>query len=218
MPGCSVGPCPRLRLAHRPSRSDPGAVARKLRVEAPGATHHVVAKGVGGSEIVADDADRRSFIARLARTVESHRWSCLAYCLLDTHFHLVVTTPEPNLGVGMKWLKAAYAQDFNHRHGRQGHVFGGRFYSEAIGRDAHLVAAIVYVALNPVRAGIVDRPERWPWSSYAATVGVVPAPELLNVRGSPGARAPPSGRRATHACGGGRRDGATGRWGQTRGV
>ena len=150
-------------------------------MEAPGATRHVVAKGVGGSEIVADDADRRSFIARLARTVESHRWSCLAYCLLDTHFHLVVTTPEPNLGVGMKWLKAAYAQDFNYRHGRQGHVFGGRFYSEAIGRDAHLVAAIVYVALNPVRAGIVDRPERWPWSSYAATVGLSPAPDFLNV-------------------------------------
>ena len=81
----------------------------------------------------------------------------------------------------MKWLKASYAQDLNHRHRRGGHVFGGRFYSEVIERDAHLVAAIVYVFLNPVRAGIVDRPERWPWSSYAATVGVVPAPEFLNV-------------------------------------
>lgn len=154
-------------------------MARKPRVEAHGATHHVVANGNGGQEIVRDDADRRRFMARLARAVELHRWRCLAYCLLDTHFHLVLETPEPNLGVGMKWLKASYAQDFNNRHGRRGHVFGGRFYSRVIEREAHLLASLVYVFLNPVRAGLVDRPERWVWSSYASTVGLCALPEFL---------------------------------------
>jgi len=100
---------------------------------------------------------------------------------MDTHFHLVVETPEPNLGVGMKWLKAAYAQDFNYRHGRRGHLFGGRFYSEVIARDAHLVEAIVYVILNPVRAGMVERPEEWRWSGYRATIGLDSAPAFLDV-------------------------------------
>jgi REP element-mobilizing transposase RayT len=141
----------------------------------------VVAKGNAGQAIVRDDHDRGRLITRLSRAVELHRWSCLAYCLLDNHIHLVIETPEPNLGVGMKWLKGAYAQDFNHRHGRTGHLFGGRFYSEIIRRDAHLVSAIVYVSLNPVRAGIVDEAQHWSWSSYAATIGLVPAPPFLDV-------------------------------------
>jgi putative transposase len=87
----------------------------------------VVARGNAGQVIVLDDRDRRAFFTRLERAVEQHSWSCLAYCLLDTHFHLIVETPKPNLGLGMRWLKSAYAQDFNYRHQRQGHVFGGRF-------------------------------------------------------------------------------------------
>jgi REP-associated tyrosine transposase len=156
-------------------------MARKPRAESPGVIHHVVARGNAGQEIVRDDVDRRAFMSRLASTIERHGWSCLAYCLMDSHFHLVVETPQPNLGVGMKWLKSAYAQDFNYRHGRHGHLFGGRFYSQVISRDTHLVAAIIYVVLNPVRAGIVDRPEKWAWSSYAGTIGLVSAPIFLDV-------------------------------------
>jgi putative transposase len=155
-------------------------MSRKPRTESPGATHHVVAKGNAGQAIARDDIDRRAFVARLARAIELHGWSCLAYCLLNSHFHLVVEPPQPNLSVGMKWLKAGYAQDFNYRHGRKGHLFGGRFYSQVIERDTHLVAAIIYVILNPVRAGIVDRAEQWPWSSYRATIGLDPALSFLD--------------------------------------
>jgi putative transposase len=152
---------------------------RKPRIEAPGAIHHVVAKGNAGEKIVRDDYDRRTLLRRLARTIELHRWECLSWCLLDTHFHLLVRTPQANLGVGMKWLTSSYALDFNHRHDRQGHVFGGRFYSVVVARDSHFVAALVYVALNPVRAGLVKRPEEWRWSSYASLIGRVPAPPFL---------------------------------------
>lgn len=144
---------------------------RRLRYEAPGALHHVVSKGNAGETIVRNDVDRRGFITRLGQVVARSRWDCLAYCLLDTHFHLVLRTPEPNLADGMRWFKSACARDLNFRHGRSGHVFGGRYYSAPLQSDDHLVAALVYVFLNPVRAGVVDSPESWPWSSYGATVG-----------------------------------------------
>jgi len=100
---------------------------------------------------------------------------------LDTHVHLIVRTAEPNLGCGMQSFEAPYAQAFNHRYERQGHLFRGRFYSTRLKTDDHLVAAIIYVSLNPVRAGIVERPELWRWSSYAATVGLEPAQAYLDV-------------------------------------
>jgi putative transposase len=198
-------------------------VARKPRAEAANATHHVVAKGTGGQALVRDNVDRRAFVTRLARAVELHRWSCLAYCLLDTHFHLIVATPEPNLGLGMKWLKASYAQDFNFRHDRQGHLFGGRFYSQIIESDNHLIAAIVYVSVNPVRAGIVDQPEAWPWSSYPATIGVVSAPAFLAVDEALALvdqRRDVARRMLAEAVGEAARPGArmADAWGQTRGV
>lgn len=101
---------------------------------------------------------------------------------METHVHLVVTTPEPNLGRGMHWLSGTYAQKFNARHGRSGHLFGDRFFSRVVVTNSHLVAAIAYVLANPVRAGLVERPEHWPWSSFAATVGEH-APAYLDVAG-----------------------------------
>jgi putative transposase len=153
---------------------------RRPREEAAGALHHVVARGNNGESIVRDDRDRRNFIGRLDQAVARYEWICLAYCLLDTHFHLVLQTPKPNLGVGMRWLQSAYAQDLNYRHHRTGHVFGGRFYSVRLRSERHLISAVVYVSLNPVRAAVVDLPDDWPWCSYAATVGSVASPRFLN--------------------------------------
>ena len=154
---------------------------RRLRDQHPGALYHVVSKGNAGGSIVRNDIDRRGFIVRLGEVIARTRWQCLAYCLLDTHFHLVIATPEPNLSDGMRWFKSALAHDLNFRHGRAGHVFGGRFYSGRIQTTDHLISAVIYVLLNPVRAGVVDSPRDWPWSSCAATVGAVPVPAFLDV-------------------------------------
>jgi hypothetical protein len=115
---------------------------RAPRVDAPGAMHHVIAKGSGGEVIVRDDVDRRLLVERLGKTVLRYRWSCLAYCLLDTHFHVVLGTPAANLGLGMQWLLAPYAREFNKRHERQGNVFHTRFYSKQIQSDDHLLPAV----------------------------------------------------------------------------
>lgn len=139
-----------------------------------------MAKGSGGESIVRDEHDRTELLARIGRAVGRNRWSCLAYCILDTHFHLLVGTPAPNLGVGMQWLLSSYARDFNKRHEREGNLFHCRFYSKRVRSDEHLTSSIVYIALNPVRAGLAEQPEGWRWSSYAATVGFTAEPKFLD--------------------------------------
>jgi len=154
---------------------------RAPRIDAAGAMHHVIAKGIGGQPVMRDDVDREVLFARMGKTVLRHRWSCLAYCLLDSHFHVILGTPVANLGLGMQWLLASYAREFNKRHERQGNVFHTRFYSRQIQSDDHLLAALLYVHLNPVRAGVVSEPERWRWSSYASSIGRCDPPDFLDL-------------------------------------
>ena len=91
------------------------------------------------------------------------RWRCHAYCLMPNHFHLVVETPDPNISAGMQLLNGRYAQLFNRRHDRHGHLFESRFSAWVIRDEAHIEAACRYVLDNPARAGI-DEP--WPWAGY----------------------------------------------------
>jgi putative transposase len=145
---------------------------RPPRVQYPGAIHHVIARGNAGSEIFLTHRDASVFLATLAAAVTSKRWQCLAYCLMPTHYHVLVETPDPNLSEGMHFLNTAYAAGFNAAHGHVGHVFQKRFHSELVTRDEHLLEALRYIVLNPVRAGLVGRPEAWDWSSYGATAGI----------------------------------------------
>jgi REP element-mobilizing transposase RayT len=154
-------------------------MARPLRLCFEDARYHVIARSSSESVIFADDLDRERFLERVAHVVERHRWICHAYCLLTTHYHVVVETPLANLSVGMQQLNGTYAAWFNDRRGRQGHVFGSRYRSILIEDARYLVAVCRYVVLNPVRAGICNRPEEWPWSSYRATAGIEPVPRFL---------------------------------------
>ena len=100
---------------------------------------------------------------------------------MDNHYHLVIETPEANLSAGMQRLNGTYAQRFNQRHGRSGHLFQGRFHAALLDREAHLLETCRYVVLNPVRAGACAEPIAWPWSSYRATAGFSPRPSFLTV-------------------------------------
>jgi REP element-mobilizing transposase RayT len=144
-------------------------MARPLRLEYPGAVYHVTARGNAKQAIYLDDEDRARFLGLLAREVGQQGWRCTAYCLMDNHYHLLFETPEPNLVAGMKRLNGAYAQAFNRRHGRVGHLLQGRYTAILVDRDSHLLELCRYVVLNPVRAGLVERPADWRWSSYQAT-------------------------------------------------
>ncbi len=101
---------------------------------------------------------------------------------MGNHVHLVIETPEANLSAGMQRLHSGYAMALNGRHARSGHVFQGRFGSKLIKDDQQFAATFQYVADNPVKAGLCQLPEEWPWSSYRATVGL-PVPDWLDRSG-----------------------------------
>lgn len=155
-------------------------MARPLRIEFPGATYHVTARGNRREAIYVDDVDRLAFLDVLGATLGRFDAAALAYCLMGNHYHLVLTTHSANLSKLMRQLGGVYTQRFNRRHDMAGHLFQGRFKAILIDRDAYLLAACRYVEQNPVRARMVDTPGAWPWSSYAANTGTVPAPDWLD--------------------------------------
>jgi putative transposase len=156
-------------------------VTRKGRVDLADAIHHVAALAVDGQTTFHEDADRTRLLEQLARVTALYDWTCQAYCLMGTHFHLIVHTPRPNLSAGMQHLCGPYAQWFNWKYHRRGHLFARRFASAHITHDSHLLEAHRYVALNPVRARLCSKPERWPWGSYRALCGLEDAPSFLHV-------------------------------------
>lgn len=169
-------------------------MARPLRIEFPGALYHLTARGNARASIYFDDRDRRVFLDIVGEVVERYLWRCYAYCLMPNHYHLVVDTPQPNLSRGMRQLNGLYTQRFNRRHGRVGHVFQGRFKGILVERESHLLELARYVVLNPVRAGMVEKPENYRWSSLLATLGLAPAPSWLR----PEAVVAPFGTRARY--------------------
>lgn len=142
-------------------------MARKPRSELEVGLFHVFARGNDKRLIYRDDRDRRMYLRILRGTVRHCRWRCLAYCLMDNHVHLLLETREPNLGVGMGRLHGSYAQRFNLRHRSCGHLFQGRYGAEHIKTDEQLWTVAVYIAMNPVEAGLCRRPDDWPWSSHS---------------------------------------------------
>ncbi len=120
------------------------------------------------------------FLTFLGQAVQRFGWSLMAWVLMTNHFHLVIQTHEPNLSRGMHWLNSTYAGWFNHRHGRCGHLFQGRFKSFLIERETYLREVLRYLVLNPVRAGMVTLPENYRWSSYRSTAGLDLAEKWLD--------------------------------------
>ncbi len=154
-------------------------MARGPRLVEPGGVYHLTARGNRRQAIFRDDHDRRIFLALLDRVVRTRSWSCLGYCLMPNHYHLVVETPDADISAGMQRLNGVYAQGFNHRHEFDGHLFQGRFHSVAVESDWHLLELSRYVALNPVRSGLCAHPDEWLWSSHRALIGRELAPAFV---------------------------------------
>ena len=155
-------------------------MTRPLRLEFEGALYHITSRGDRQEEIFESDTDRSGFLCRLGQVCEFHNWACHAYCLMGNHYHLMVETPDANLSKGMRQLNGVYTQDFNRIHGRCGHVFQGRFKSVLVDKQAYLLELSRYIVLNPVRAGMVENPEDWQWSSYRAMIGLSNGPTWFN--------------------------------------
>ncbi len=156
-------------------------MARPLRIEFPGAVYHITSRGNAKQAIFIDDKDRVGFLDILSMVVERFGWVCHAFCLMENHYHLLIETPRANLSRGMRELNGVYTQRVNQRHKRVGHLFQGRYKGILVEKDDHLLVLCRYIVLNPIRVGLIKRPEQWKWSSYRATIGLVKSPPFLNV-------------------------------------
>ncbi len=132
------------------------------------------ARGSRQQLIYRNRADRLTYLGFLAQTVTRYRWRCLAYCLMGNHMHLLVETPDPNLGKGMQSLHGRYAQRMNQRYGTKGAFFESRYGCVPMETDAQLWMTIRYIALNPVQAGLSVHAEDYEWSSYGRIVALKP--------------------------------------------
>lgn len=176
---CATAPWWDFRL---PKTATVESIARAPRIEVENGIYHVVARGNERKAIFRDAADRERFLEILRLTVERYCWLALAYCLMGNHYHLLVETPKANLAKGMRQLNGVYAQSFNRRHGRDGHLFQGRYGARLVQADEHLLGAVRYIVRNPLRAGICTRLDEWPWSSHRATIGERPPGFLASER------------------------------------
>jgi putative transposase len=162
-------------------------MARKLRLQFPGAIYHVMSRGDRRDPIFRDDSDRESFLQTLAAACAKTGWLVHAFCLLPDHFHLLIETPQANLVPGMKWFLGTYTARFNRRHGINGHVFSGRYRSSMVGPSGGYLRQVAdYIHLNPVRAQLLEPGaslESFRWSSYPAYLaGPSQTPGWLEIR------------------------------------
>jgi putative transposase len=154
-------------------------MARPLRIEYPDAFYHVTARGNERKDIFKDDKDRERFLGYLETAVARYKAVIHVYCLMGNHYHLLLSAPSGNLSQILRHINGAYANFFNKRHQRAGHLFQGRYRAILIEADEYAGEFSRYIHLNPVRAGIVQRPENYPWSSFTAYTGDKKPPAWL---------------------------------------
>jgi putative transposase len=133
-------------------------------------------------KIFRSDKDRHRFLDLLALVITRFCWLCHGYCLMGNHYHLFVETPQANLSRGMRHLNGVYTQWWNAKYQNTGHLFQGRYKAVIVDKDAYLCELSRYLALNPVRAKMVEKPGDWRWSHFRALSGEETAPEWLTTQ------------------------------------
>jgi putative transposase len=147
---------------------------RQARLDVPGALHHIMIRGIDKSKIFKDRQDRTRFLERLGENIVEGKCSVYAWVLMDNHVHILFKSGEQGISSVMRKLLTWYAQYYNRRHSRRGHLFENRYKSILCEEDKYLLALIRYIHLNPVRAGIVTTLSdlnRYPWSGHRAIMG-----------------------------------------------
>ncbi|MBS3906428.1 MAG: transposase, partial [Syntrophaceae bacterium] len=147
---------------------------RQARLDAPGALHHVMGRGIEGTSIFLTNKDREDFLTRLGALCEGELLSIHAWALLDNHFHLLIRTGKQSLSEGMRKLLTGYVVSFNHRYGRYGHLFQNRYKSILCEQDPYLLELTRYIHLNPIRAGVVKTMRGlagYPWTGHGVIMG-----------------------------------------------
>ena len=148
-------------------------MARLPRLTLAGYPHHVIQRGNDRQAIVRDDQDRQRLLDLWFEHARTFKVAIHAWVIMDNHFHLLAT-PETQEGLPqmMQAVGRAYVRYFNLRHQRTGTLWEGRYRSNLIESERYLLACMVYIDLNPVRAGMVVQPEDFRWSSHRHCIGL----------------------------------------------
>ncbi|UCF94718.1 MAG: transposase [Desulfobacterales bacterium] len=147
---------------------------RKARIDAPGALHHVIARGIARKKVFEDNADRDFFIERLGSILSDTKTQCFAWALIPNHFHLLLKTGATPISTVMKRLLTGYAMHYNRRHKRCGHLFQNRYKSILCQEDSYLLELVRYIHLNPLRAKLVEDMKglgNYPYGGHSALMG-----------------------------------------------
>ncbi len=149
---------------------------RQPRLDAPGALHHIIGRGIEQTKIFRTDQDREDFLKRLADLCMAEELMVYAWSLMPNHFHLLVRTGQQSISKSMRKLLTGYVVNFNLRHKRYGHLFQNRYKSVLCGDDPYLLELTRYIHLNPLRAGIVrslKELSHYRWAGHSAIMGRV---------------------------------------------
>ncbi len=141
-------------------------MSRPLRINFEGAYYHVMNRGRGRSDIYHDEKDYRKFLYILKETCRQYKVRVIAYCLMSNHYHLVLFTPDVNLSHFMRQINGIYTRNYNQRYKTDGSLFRGRYKAHVVQEEFYLIRVVRYTHLNPVKAGIVKKPEKYKWSSH----------------------------------------------------
>ena len=141
-------------------------MSRPLRIEYPGAWYHVMNRGRRGEKIFYTKEDCEIFLVLLQEAANLWDVRISAYCLMNNHYHIQVQTPQGNLSRFMRHLNGVYTQRYNRLHGYDGQLFRGRFKSIIVEEDNYLLELMRYIHRNPLRAGMVENLDDYPWSSH----------------------------------------------------
>jgi putative transposase len=147
---------------------------RKARIDAPGALHHIIVRGIEKNPIFKDFRDYENFLTRLGTILTETSTSCYAWALISNHVHLLLRTGITPITNVMRRLLTGYAQQFNRRHKRHGYLFQNRYKSFLCETDPYLLELVRYIHLNPIRAGIakgMEALDKYPKTGHAAIVG-----------------------------------------------
>jgi REP element-mobilizing transposase RayT len=148
---------------------------RPPRTHVPGIVYHVYARGVGGQDIVAGAEDWDELQALIAEVARACDVRLYAFCLMTNHYHLLLEVGAVPLSKFMQRIQTAWSRRFNIAQGRWGHVFQDRFKHRVCDSDAYFKWLLRYIHFNPVKAGMVSKPEGWRWSSFRQYIGEEPS-------------------------------------------
>ncbi len=147
---------------------------RQARLDVPGALHHIMVRGISKTDIFDDEQDRSRFLERLGMTVMEGQCTVYAWALMTNHVHILFKSGKQGISSVMRKLLTWYAQYYNRRHNRTGHLFENRYKSILCDQENYLLALVRYIHLNPLRAGIVktiQELDRYPWSGHRTIIG-----------------------------------------------